>query len=235
MWLLYALGGLIISYIFYQTRVHPLANVPGPFLAKLTPLWLVWQCMNYRRPRLDLQLHKNYGSVVRIAPNEIIFSNPAYFREVYGAGTKFTKSRYYEVFGDKLPHERTWDSLDMLVEMDVAKLKVQKRLGVPVYSHSERHQGLIDNNLRRWMRRLSTMGGRPIDLWRELELLVIDGQTEVTFGSPFGAVEKGDDGGQMKTFDGFWKVGTVIGSSVSHLADGIMAALGLARESALVE
>jgi hypothetical protein len=186
--------------------LHPLAKVPGPSLASLSPLWLVWQCMKLRRPRLDLELHKRYGSVVRIAPNEVIFSNPDYFRDVYGAGTKFTKSRYYEAFDAKPASEKGWDDLDMLTELDLTKLKIQKRLAVPIYSHSDRHQALIDNNIRRWMKRLCTLTNKPLNMWTELELLVLDIQTEVTFNTPYGALENGSDGGHMETMERLWKV-----------------------------
>ena len=198
MWPLYAALAAAAAYVVYLRFLHPLARVPGPFLASITPLWLVWQCWNLRRPTLDLELHKKYGSIVRMRPDQVIFYNPAHFKTVYGAGTKFGRSRYYETPTDRTEfHKRDWDKLDMLGEFDTEKLKVQKRLGMPLYNKGERHQDLMDNNIRRWTKRLRGLTGRPLDLWTDIELLLVDTMTEVTFAQPFGAVEAGSDGGHM--------------------------------------
>lgn len=79
MWIIYTPLALLVAHIAYNRFFHPLAKVPGPILASITPPWIVWQAFHQRRPRLDLKLHKQYGTVVRISPNEIIFSNPDYF------------------------------------------------------------------------------------------------------------------------------------------------------------
>jgi len=208
MWPLYLLTAALLSYLVYNHFIHALAKVPGPFAASLSPLWLVWQCINLRRPTLDLELHKRHGSVVRIAPNEVIFSNPDYFKVVYGAGTKFTKARYYDALTTAVPRKGDWDGLDMLIETDTNKLGVQKRLAVPIYNNGERHQGLMDNNIRRWTKRLQGFTGQPLDMWNELELLIVDTMTEVTFGEPYGAVEAGSDGGHMHAMWNLWKVCT---------------------------
>lgn len=204
MWLLYVPFALLSAYVLYHRFIHPLAKVPGPALAGITPLWLAWQGMHQRRPALDLQLHKKYGSVVRIAPNEVIFSNPAYFNTVYGAGASkvFAKGRFYEA---PTPASTTpaWEQLDMLPEKDMDKLRLQKRLIGPVYStaNTVRHEQLIDHNLQRWLNRLSTLASGPVDLYYEFELLNVDLMCELTFAQPFGAVEKGSDGEHMHTMN----------------------------------
>jgi hypothetical protein len=146
MWLLYAPVVALLGYLVYNRFFHPLAKVPGPFLASLNLLWLVWQCMHQRRPRLDLELHNRYGSIVRITPNSVIFSNPEYCKAVYGAGTTFKKSRYYEAPAD-LSQNPGWEKLDLLPEMDIDKLRLQKRLAGSVYStaNAKKHEDLIDN------------------------------------------------------------------------------------------
>nr|POE93020.1 cytochrome p450 monooxygenase mpade [Quercus suber] len=206
MWLVYIPLILLAGFCFYNRFLHPLARIPGPFLASISPFWLAWQCMNHRRPRLDLALHKQYGSVVRISPNEIIFSNPAYFHQVYGAGTKFGKSRYYEAPTDTA-QKPGWDKLDLLAETDVEKLRVQKRLGTPVYSvnNTRRHEQLIDSSSKQWFARQAVQTKRPVDFYPEVELLMVDTMCAVTFGEPYGAVEAGTDGGHMHHMWQIWK------------------------------
>ncbi|EME86539.1 uncharacterized protein MYCFIDRAFT_60376 [Pseudocercospora fijiensis CIRAD86] len=206
MWLLYLPTALIFAYFLYNRYFHPLHKIPGPFLASITPLWLVYQCYHRRRPRLDMELHKAYGSIVRISPNEIMFSNPDHFREVYGAGTKFTKSRFYEAPTDPV-QEAGWEKLDMLVEKDIEKLRVQKRFAGPIYSISNalKHEHLIDNNILRSLQRFRTLSSsKSVDIYSEFEILNVDIMSEFTFGKAYGAVEKGSDDGHMASMDSMW-------------------------------
>ena len=207
MWPLYVLSGALFLWTFYHRFFHPLAKIPGPYLASITPLWLVWQSRQLRRPRLDLELHKKYGAVVRIRPNEIIFSNPDHFNEVYGAGAskRFQKSTFYDATTDS-SQERNHDRLDMLSEHDMDKLHLQKRLAGPVYSvkNAKQHEHLMDNTVRRWMKRLGNLSGKPVDFHHECELMSVDMMTEVTFAEPYGAIEKGTDDGHMSSMWSLW-------------------------------
>ncbi|KAF2718536.1 cytochrome P450 [Polychaeton citri CBS 116435] len=188
MWPLYSVVLAIFAYCFYNRYLHPLAHILGHLFATISPIWLAWQSWNKRRPRLDLELHRRYGSVVRIKPNELMFSNPGYFGQVYGAGTKFTKGRRYEA-----PTDRTikggYDKLDLLTEMDLQKLRLQNRYAGPIYSvnNAERHEG------------------QPLDFYHEVELFGVDLMTNLSFAHPFGSVQAGSDGGHMAGMPRMWR------------------------------
>lgn len=51
--------------------------------------------------------YKKYGAVVRIAPNKLLFANPAVYKDIYGHRTKselpFFKSSWYNT-GDPVPN-----------------------------------------------------------------------------------------------------------------------------------
>ncbi|KAG6840510.1 hypothetical protein C0991_006307, partial [Blastosporella zonata] len=96
---------------------HRLASFPGPPLAALT-LWYKaffdivmdggWA------EHLD-SLHATYGPIVRVAPNELHFSDPKAYADIYGMGSKFTKDPHlYSCFATETsvfvmtdPHEAT--------------------------------------------------------------------------------------------------------------------------------
>lgn len=213
MWLLYAPVAALAVYIIYQRLFHPLARIPGPFFASITSFWITWQSSHQRRPRLDLNLHKQYGSVVRISPNEVIFSNPAYFKQVYGAGTKFTKGPFYNVLQDGTePQGR--EKLNMLVETDIEKLRVQKRYAGPVYSTNniQKHEHHIDDTLKRMIKRFNGLTGQIVDIYHEWEMATVDVYSAVTFGQEYGAVEKGTDDGHMAAMDKVWEWWGMIGN-----------------------
>ena len=59
------------AYVIYQTVFSPLARVPGPFVAKLTKLYLVYLERSGRGHRMLMELHRKHGVVVRTGPNNL--------------------------------------------------------------------------------------------------------------------------------------------------------------------
>lgn len=45
----------------------------------------------------DIQLHRKYGNIVRLAPNPLSIADPAEINQIYGIGTRFYKSRFYNL------------------------------------------------------------------------------------------------------------------------------------------
>lgn len=61
---------LLFSKLFYNAYIHPLRKFPGPLLARLSRLYYSYYRSTGQLEWKTLELHKKYGSVVRIAPNE---------------------------------------------------------------------------------------------------------------------------------------------------------------------
>ncbi|KAL2828857.1 cytochrome P450 [Aspergillus pseudoustus] len=89
---------LLLSIIIYRIYFHPLARFPGPFLARITGYWRTYQYTKGDWDRNILKIHKQYGRVVRIAPNELAIVDEAALRTLYGHGTKALKTQWYSVW-----------------------------------------------------------------------------------------------------------------------------------------
>lgn len=68
----------------YNAFLHPLRHFPGPLLHRTT--YWPWA---YRMARGQLawhvaDLHKNYGTIVRITPNELALLEPEAWKDIYG-------------------------------------------------------------------------------------------------------------------------------------------------------
>lgn len=68
----------------YDLFLHPLSSIPGPRLAAVSQLWKRRADWKARRAHFMLKAHEKYGPVVRIAPNELSFSDPGLLQQVYG-------------------------------------------------------------------------------------------------------------------------------------------------------
>lgn len=73
----------LLGYIIYQRLLSPLAKIPGPFWASLSPLWKLRSFARGDFHETIVALHQKYGPVVRIAPTEVILSDKTAIREVY--------------------------------------------------------------------------------------------------------------------------------------------------------
>lgn len=87
----------ILSYsvwrIVYNLYFHPLSHFPGPNLAACSRLWLAHRELVRGESLGDLraELHREYGEIVRLAPNELHFSNPAAYNDIYNHRNKWDK------------------------------------------------------------------------------------------------------------------------------------------------
>ncbi|KAH8801238.1 high nitrogen upregulated cytochrome P450 monooxygenase 2 [Flagelloscypha sp. PMI_526] len=62
--------GIIILVVLYRFNPwHPLAGYPGPFLARATNFWMVFKSAGGKRHVLIRNLHRKYGTHVRMGPN----------------------------------------------------------------------------------------------------------------------------------------------------------------------
>jgi hypothetical protein len=73
--------------------------IPGPIIARFTSKWILFVDLSGYRGRTVDALHKKYGPVVRLAPNELSFSALPCIKAIYGAGSSCIKSSAYDNFG----------------------------------------------------------------------------------------------------------------------------------------
>ncbi|KAK1597519.1 cytochrome P450 [Colletotrichum navitas] len=75
------------SYIIYNLFFHPLRRFPGPLAMRATR---AAYCYRLWRGKLSfdmLELHRQYGDVVRVAPDELAFADPSAWKDIMGHRT----------------------------------------------------------------------------------------------------------------------------------------------------
>ena len=102
---------LVVSSIAYYTLLQPLRHIPGPFYTLISPLSLYYHSYIGDECTWIHALHKKYGPILRIAPNDVAIADGAALSAIYTDKGGFSKSPCYRNF-DIDGHPSIFSSLD---------------------------------------------------------------------------------------------------------------------------
>jgi cytochrome P450 len=88
----------ILGVIVYRLTLHPLASYPGPFLAKITDIYLAYYAYKGSRHLAFHRAHEQYGSYVRLGPNLLSVNTTTGLKSIYGFRSNVRKASFYEAF-----------------------------------------------------------------------------------------------------------------------------------------
>lgn len=150
--------------------------------------------MRGRQPYRQLSLHEKYGSIVRVAPNEVSFSSARSWLEIYGPrkgiGT-FIKSEFYD--GGNFAAE----ALSIVSERDPKKHAEMRKYLASAFSDRslKAQEPLIAHSVDLFVKKLGEAGqgnrGTNMVMWYNLMTFDIIGS--LAFGQDFGGVESGTE------------------------------------------
>ncbi|KAI1761486.1 cytochrome P450 oxidoreductase [Hypoxylon sp. FL1150] len=89
---------LACKILYRLSSLHPLAGVPGPIVARITDLPLIWHAYTGDEARYVHDLHLKYGPVVRIGTESVDFVDPGVIHPIYSHKGGFPKAKYYNNF-----------------------------------------------------------------------------------------------------------------------------------------
>ena len=82
---------IYLGYTVLRATLDPLRHVPGPLITRFTRLWYVWHVYRGRVHYTNIDLHKKYGPIVRLAPRFYSIDDVEAAKAIYGSGTRFVK------------------------------------------------------------------------------------------------------------------------------------------------
>lgn len=121
--------GVLVLRFFVRRYVSPISHLPGPFLASGTRLWKFFTVLKGHNELEKVALHKKYGPIVRIGPNEVAFGSPSAATDILSTKKAFHKTDFYTCF--PIP-----DNPDIFTTIDEAKHAMLKRHAAVPYSLS---------------------------------------------------------------------------------------------------
>ncbi|KAL3431394.1 cytochrome P450 [Aspergillus tetrazonus] len=190
-----ALFGIItywVVWIIYTRTFHPLAKFPGPFWASVTRLWTVFHVLPGDAEKRQRKLHAEYGAVVRIAPNELITSDPEAIKTLYGVKSSTTKTDFYLAF------RPPWARFPDHFSSEGGKQHGDRRRIVSnVYTMTSvlQSEKYIEKCIDVWLEKLGEISDRKesFDLWIWTRMYAYDVIGELYFSRMFGFLQAGGD------------------------------------------
>ncbi|KAL0472552.1 cytochrome P450 [Neurospora intermedia] len=215
---LYILLFAIVIRAAYKRYASPLRKYPGPILASCSRLWKVLSTASGRTHLDHIELHRKYGPVVRIAPNEVSVASPEAARTLLSAGKRFFKTPFYSVFP---PAENP----DIFTEIREDAHAQKKRVANVPYSMAVMQQlsPFIDDTIELLVRKIDEHIAQHkgvFDLGDYLHYFAFDVLGEVAFSRSFGFLAQGRDvNNAIKMIDKSQTYNGIVGqvSELDHL------------------
>ncbi|KAL4878214.1 cytochrome P450 [Aspergillus karnatakaensis] len=174
--------GFLVAIFFAQRLRSPIAKLPGPWHTTFTSLVLKYHEFTSNRRIYIHNLHKQYGTVVRIAPNEASFASLDAIREIYASGgSGYDKTELYDLF-------RQYGIKTMFSTLDKFNHSQRKRELADRYAMTnilrEEHFSAITDRARAFVSRC-VASSESVDVYVWLHCYALDGVTNFMF-SPGG-------------------------------------------------
>ncbi|OLN97439.1 Isotrichodermin C-15 hydroxylase 5 [Colletotrichum chlorophyti] len=203
------------AHVVYNLYLHPLRQYPGPLLMRATRWAYCYRLLKGSVPFDVLELHKRYGDVVRIAPDELAFCNVNAWKDIMGHRTQGTlefekSSRFYR----PVPNQPR--SVINAKSNDHGLLRRQLSHGFSDRSLRDQ-QPLIMSYVDKLIRRLheNVSDGKPVDLMAWYNFTTFDIIGDLAFGESFGCLENSEYHLWVRAIFNSARLGTIVQTS-SH-------------------
>lgn len=182
-----------LIWMFYAVTLHPLAKVPGPFWASVTRLWYMYQVYTGNMDKIQRAMHKKYGPVVRLAPNEVTSASAADIPKIYRLNEPLLKTDFYPIWGAPQISKQP----DQFTCIDEKEHTRYRKVVAPVYSLANvlKHEDYVAKCTTLFLERMTEFADKKqqVDLGHWFQMYAFDVVGELAFGDMFGFMEKNTD------------------------------------------
>ncbi|KAJ7834762.1 benzoate para-hydroxylase [Mycena leptocephala] len=195
---------VLLAAVTILVYCDTLRQIPGPVIARWTPLWLGYHARMGRRYLAVDMVHKaplKYGPVVRIAPTHVSVAHPDAVGIVYGHShgeSAFHKSRFYDAFVAGTPSVfSTTNRKDHTYKRKIVSQAFSSRA-------LEEFSPFIQTIIATFVFRVDSMCeiGGSIDILTWFNYLTFDVLSDLAFGEPLGMLTTGSSIVSVQQSDG---------------------------------
>lgn len=174
---------LLHYYVLEPLLINPKSKIPGPKLYALTKWRLALDDWRGERTRSIDRLHRQYGHAVRIGPNEIHFNSLNALQKIYGAGSGYERTFFYNMFD-------VYGRQNLFTFHSSKQHGERKKMLANAYSKSSMLKApmteMIEKRVDEYMDLLAATHEAPVDAFKTLHYFSIDSITHFLYGSNSG-------------------------------------------------
>ncbi|TQS32879.1 hypothetical protein Golomagni_06792, partial [Golovinomyces magnicellulatus] len=183
-----------------------ISQLPGPWYSKYTGIVLDIYCVLGKRSFYVHDLHKKYGPVVRIAPNDVDITDAEAIRTIYSVKETFTKTAFYNgLVGPG--QESMFSTLNVDFHRRHRKLLAQPMSETSLKTFIPAIRGLSDRAVERISTEMETCGAADVHKWFMFMTADVIGQ--LTFGESFHMLELGKPNEYIRELKRVGRVGVL--------------------------
>ncbi|KAL2836559.1 cytochrome P450 [Aspergillus pseudoustus] len=216
------LGG-ILSLCLYRLYFHPISKVPGPKLAACTSLWLAYHTYIGDECTVIFELHKKYGPVLRVAPNDVDIASGDAIEPIYLSRGGFPKTQVYSKF-DIDGHTTIFSTLTLSERASRAKAVAPLFSTASIRDSQDALNSVVNEFVERIRR--DAKSGQPVNVLQIARALAIDTVTTYLFQEPYGALDENVDVISATPFvDAYVGVGAFFNFTCGRIGEYLVALL----------
>lgn len=178
----------VLSVIIYRIWFHPLAKYPGPFLAKFTDIYPMVAMFKQTRLYWQNDMLQKYGSPVRVATNQLFFSDMKSWVDIYGQSSNACPKE--SVFYDHLSATGAKSVLNIKDKTEHARvrrlLSHAFSLNALLKDESLVHKKVAELNDVVW--KPAAASGQPVDIFGKTMCHFLDIASYFSSGKSFDSV-----------------------------------------------
>lgn len=222
-------AGLLAKWL-YRLYMHPLSGVPGPRLAACSSLWLAWHTFVGDECTAIFQLHKQYGPVLRVGPNDVDIADGDAVEPIYTDRGGFQKTQAYSKF-DIDGHATIFSTQTLAERANRAKAVVSLFSTASIRNSQPVLGRVVDEFVTRLQDEARI--GKPVNVLNVCRAMAIDAVTSYLFHEQYGGISESTSEMSASPFvDAYVGVGAFFNFLPGHLGDWLMPLIDLTLGSA---
>ncbi|KAJ5579664.1 cytochrome P450 oxidoreductase [Penicillium hispanicum] len=183
----YHVLGVYASMLLYRAAFHRLNRFPGPFLARLSNLY-VTSLVAKKLQLYDVteKLHMKYGDYVRVGPTELSVRDPAAVKMIHSSQAKVSKGVWYTISEPR-------------ISLETDRNKKSHALRRKVWDQGFSAQALrsyeprVSHYATQLVNAIDDRMGRPMNITQWLNYFSFDVMGDLSFGKGFNMLKEGKD------------------------------------------
>jgi cytochrome P450 len=180
------LSAILLRFLHRLSPAHSLSHVPGPYLPRLSSLWLVYHAWIGDEASAVHRLHEMYGLVVRTGPMSVDIADGEALQAIYVEKGGFRKASFYRNFDiDGHP--------SIFSELEPGNRAPRAKAVAPLFSTGSLRQGraVIYGCVDQWVQRMKQAAatGKSVNVLDLTRALAVDAVTAYLFGKSYGGLD----------------------------------------------